>query len=64
MAVLSAQFWIMSLCVVLYDALSRCCVRIKLAAKTPQPFMANLPAARVQQCHLFSRVSIDYAGPL
>jgi len=41
-----------------------CPVCVRFDAKPPQPIMADLPAARVHQCRPFSRVGIDYAGPM
>jgi hypothetical protein len=37
---------------------------VRFDAKPPQPIMADLPAARVQQSRPFARVGVDYAGPL
>jgi len=37
------------------------CIRYKAAA--PQPFMADLPSTRVQQCRPFANVGMDYGGP-
>lgn len=63
-SLISAQYWVISLRAVLHKIIARCCVCVKLAAKTPQPIMADMPATRVQQCRPFTHVGIDYAGPL
>lgn len=63
-ALISRQYWIVSLRSVLHEILSRCTVCVRLSAKAIQPLMADLPAARVQQSRPFTRVGVDYAGPL
>lgn len=63
-ALISAQYWIVSLRALLHFVLSRCSVCVRLNAKPPQPFMGDLPAERVQQCRPFAHVGVDYAGPL
>lgn len=63
-ALISRKYWVVSVRSVLHEVLSRCVVCVRLTAKPVQPFMADLPAARVQQCRPFARVGIDYAGPL
>lgn len=65
---IASQFWIMSIRSVVHRVISQCdimyqvCVRI--TGRSVTPLMADMPAARVQECRLFSRVGIDYAGPL
>ncbi|XP_015375614.1 PREDICTED: uncharacterized protein LOC107170105 [Diuraphis noxia] len=49
---------------VIWRAISEFTICVKLSARNPQPIMADLPDVRVQQCHPFSCVGIDYAGPL
>lgn len=61
---INRQFWIISLRSVLHTVVSHCMVYVRFDGSTPQPVMADLPAARVQQCRAFVRVGIDYAGPL
>lgn len=63
-ALISRQYWIVSLRSVLHRVFSRCTVCVRLSAKPVQPLMADLPAARVQQCRPFARVGVDFAGPL
>lgn len=63
-ALINRQFWIISLRSVLHAVVSRCTVCVRFDGSNPQPVMADLPAARVQQCRAFVRVGIDYAGPL
>lgn len=58
------KFWIVSIRVVIRNVRSKCNVCVRLAAQNPQPLMAELPGSRVQSCRPFSRVGIDFAGPL
>lgn len=63
-ALISRQYWIMSLRGLIRHVLCRCTICVRLAAVHPQPVMADLPKSRVSECRPFSRVGIDYAGPL
>ncbi|XP_022165278.1 uncharacterized protein LOC111030191 [Myzus persicae] len=63
-ALILRQYWIVSIRSVLYKVVSRCTVCVRLNAKPVHPFMADLPASRVQSCKPFARVGIDFAGPL
>lgn len=63
-ALISRQFWIMSVRVVIRKVIGCCNKCVRAIARTPNPVMADLPAARVQACRPFGRVGIDYAGPL
>ncbi|XP_050065293.1 uncharacterized protein LOC126554218 [Aphis gossypii] len=58
------QYWIIAIRSVVHEVVTKCSVCVRLAAKPPQPLMADLPAARVQQVRPFARVGVDYAGPL
>lgn len=58
------KFWILSARVIVRKVRSQCTICVRLAAQNPQPIMANLPSIRVQSCRPFSRIGIDYAGPL
>jgi len=58
------QYWIIAIRSVVHEVVTKCAVCVRLAAKPPQPLMADLPAARVQQVRPFARVGVDYAGPL
>lgn len=58
------QFWIMSIRSVLFDVCHNCTVCVRLDSRSSRPLMADLPAARVQECRPFSRVGVDFAGPL
>uniref|UniRef100_A0A2S2NBR8 Integrase catalytic domain-containing protein n=1 Tax=Schizaphis graminum TaxID=13262 RepID=A0A2S2NBR8_SCHGA len=60
----SRQFWIVALRRLIRQVTSKCVVCVRFSAKNPQPLMADLPPSRVQQCRAFSKVGIDYAGPL
>jgi len=63
-ALISRQYWVIALRSVLHGVMSRCTVCVRLNAQPVQPLMADLPAARVQQCRPFARVGVDFAGPL
>jgi len=63
-ALLGRQFWIMSLGTLIRTVISHCTRCVRLSASNPQPVMADLPRSRVTECRPFSRVGIDYAGPL
>lgn len=63
-AIISRIFWIVSIRSVLYDVCRKCTVCVRFDAKPPQPLMADLPSARVQQCRPFAKVGVDFAGPL
>lgn len=63
-AIVSQQFWIMSVRSVLHQVSSECTICVRFDHQPPQPLMADLPPGRVQQCRPFARVGIDFAGPL
>ncbi|XP_008188328.1 uncharacterized protein LOC103310788 [Acyrthosiphon pisum] len=63
-ALISREFWIVSIKSVLHTVTRGCPICVRFDAKPPQPIMADLPAARVQQSRPFARVGVDYAGPL
>jgi hypothetical protein len=63
-ALLGRQYWIMSVGTLIRTVISHCTRCVRLSAANPQPVMADLPRSRVTECHPFSRVGIDYAGPL
>ncbi|CAI6354007.1 unnamed protein product [Macrosiphum euphorbiae] len=63
-ALLGRQYWIMSLGTLIRTVISHCTRCVRLSAINPQPVMADLPRSRVTECRPFSRVGIDYAGPL
>lgn len=63
-ALICRQFWIVGERQVIRRAISECVRCVRLAARNPQPIMSDLPDFRVQPCFPFSRVGIDYAGPL
>lgn len=58
------HFWIVSLRSVIHTILTQCTVCVRFDGRNPQPLMADLPGPRVQQCRAFTRVGVDYAGPL
>lgn len=58
------QFWILSVRRVIGIEIKSCVTCVRLSAVNPQPVMADLPPSRVVQCRPFSKVGIDFAGPL
>lgn len=63
-SLIGRQFWIMSVRVVIRKVLSLCTICVRSIAQSPHPLMADLPSSRVKACRPFSRVGVDYAGPL
>ncbi|CAI6366490.1 unnamed protein product [Macrosiphum euphorbiae] len=63
-ALITRNFWIMSVRVVIRQTIGSCTTCVQAIAQSPQPLMADLPAARVQVCQPITKVGIDYAGPL
>jgi len=57
------QYWILSVRTLIRTIISRCITCVRITARNPQPIMADLPSARVTECHPFARVGVDYAGP-
>jgi len=58
------QFWIIAARRLVRNVISNCVTCARFAAKTITPIMADLPPSRVQACRPFSKVGVDYAGPL
>jgi len=63
-SLISKQFWILSVRRVIGIEIKSCVTCVRLSAVNPQPVMADLPPSRVVQCRPFSKVGIDFAGPL
>lgn len=63
-ALISREFWIVSIKSIIHTVTRICPVYVRFDAEPPQPIMAALPAARVQQSRSFARVGVDYAKPL
>lgn len=63
-SLITRHFWVMSVRSVIRKTIGSCARCVKAIARTPHPVMADLSAARVQACRPFSRVGVDYAGPL
>lgn len=63
-SLIGQQFWILSLRTLIRTVISKCTRCVRVAALSPQPIMADLPRSRVSECRPFSRVGIDFAGPL
>ncbi|GFX76541.1 integrase catalytic domain-containing protein [Trichonephila clavipes] len=57
------SFWIPSARNVVRKILRTCITYRKVSAKVSQQLMADLPAARVTACRVFSQLGIDYCGP-
>ncbi|XP_025406837.1 uncharacterized protein LOC112680837 [Sipha flava] len=62
-ALISRQYWIVSIRSIIHEVVSNCLVCNRLDGRPIPPLMADLPAARVQECKSFQNVGIDYAGP-
>lgn len=58
------KYWIVSIRSVIHSVVSQCTRCVRLHATLPVPVMADLPESRVLQCHPFSRIGVDYAGPI
>lgn len=63
-ALISRQFWVVSLRSVLHKVLTNCTICVRLDARPLQPLMADLPRDRVRPRRPFECVGVDYAGPL
>lgn len=63
-ALISRQFWVISLRSVLHKVIANCSKCVRIDAKPRTPLMADLPSTRVQPRQPFERVGVDYAGPL
>ncbi|XP_015367520.1 PREDICTED: uncharacterized protein LOC107164278 [Diuraphis noxia] len=63
-SIIAREFWILSLRSLIRSVISKCTRCVRIAAVHPQPVMADLPRSRVSECRPFSRVGIDFAGPL
>jgi len=58
------KFWVVGERHVIRCVISECTICVRLAARNPQPIMADVSDFRVQPSPPFARVGIDYAGPL
>jgi len=58
------QFWVLSIRSVIRKVIGQCTICVRTIARSPHPVMGNLPSSRVQACRPFSKVGVDYAGPL
>lgn len=63
-SLITRQFWIISVRAVIRRVIGQCTTCVRTLAQSPHPVMADLPSSRVQMCRPFTRVGIDYAGPL
>jgi len=63
-ALISRQFWVVSLRSILHKVLTNCTICVRLDARPLQPLMADLPCDRVRPHRPFEYVGVDYAGPL
>jgi len=48
----------------IHSVISHCTRCVRLRTSIPGPVIADLPETRVVQCHQFSHVGLDYAGPI
>ncbi|XP_025193542.1 uncharacterized protein LOC112593380, partial [Melanaphis sacchari] len=63
-SLINRSYWILSLNTLIRTVLNKCLTCVRLVSVNPQPVMSDLPTSRVTECHPFSRVGIDFAGPL
>ncbi|CAI6360469.1 unnamed protein product [Macrosiphum euphorbiae] len=63
-SLITRQFWIISVRAVIRRVIGQCTICVRTLAQSPHPVMADLPSSRVQMCRPFTRVGIDYAGPM
>lgn len=63
-ALITRQFWILSVRVVIRHTLGSCTICVRAVSHTSLPIMSDLPVALIQACDPFSKVWIDYADPL
>ncbi|XP_060861320.1 uncharacterized protein LOC132938478 [Metopolophium dirhodum] len=62
-SLIQRRFWIVSSRAAIRQVIFKCTVCVRYKAAAPQPVMADLPSARVQQCRPFTNVGMDYGGP-
>lgn len=62
-SLLSQQFWIISARQIIRSRLSKCVTCTKFKGKTIQPYMGNLPEARLRQTRPYLSVGVDFGGP-
>ncbi|XP_071052908.1 uncharacterized protein [Onthophagus taurus] len=58
------QYWILGSRSLVHRVVSRCIRCVKCKPRSYAPLMADLPAFRVAEAKAFSRVAVDFAGPL
>jgi len=63
-SLINRTYWILSLNTLIRSVLCKCVTCVRLASVNSQPIMSDLPTSRVSKCYPFSRVGIDFAGPL
>lgn len=63
-SLINRQYWILSANTLIRKVISKCTLCVRIASINPQSIMADLPSSRVAECPPFSRVGIDFAGPL
>lgn len=64
MSLLRQRFWILAARNIVRKRVQQCNVCFRVNPRNQAPFMANLPACRVQQAKAFCHTGMDYAGPL
>lgn len=62
-SLLTQQFWVISARQVIRQRLSKCLLCKRVNGKSIQPYMGNLPAARLRQTRPFLSVGVDFGGP-
>lgn len=58
------QCWIMSVRSVIRKIIGQCTTCVRAITHIPSPIMGSLPSSRVKVSRPFSKVGVDYAGPL
>lgn len=63
-SILSHNYWILSMRLLTRNVTFKCISCFKASPRQQQPFMADLPADRVQCSRAFEGVGTDFAGPI
>jgi len=61
--ILQQSFWIISVRGVIRKRIHRCIPCFRASPRSPQPFMGNLPRARLDHVKAFNKTGVDFAGP-
>lgn len=64
MSLLRQRYWILAARNIVRKRVQQCNICFKVNPRNTAPFMADLPACRVQEAKAFCHTGMDYAGPL